>query len=119
VTIYGYARVSSDGQSYEAQEGALRAAGADHVFAEKQSGVKTDRTALARCLASLGPGDVLLVTKLDRLARSTRDLLNTLAAISDQGASFKSLADVWADTTTAHGKLMVTIPGGLPNLNAI
>jgi DNA invertase Pin-like site-specific DNA recombinase len=113
VTIYGYARVSSDGQSYEAQEDAFRAAGADHVFAEKQSGVKTDRTALARCLASLGPGDVLLVTKLDRLARSTRDLLNTLATISDKGASFKSLGDGWADTTTPHGKLMITVLGGL------
>ena len=67
MTIYGYARVSSDGQSYEAQEDALRAAGADHVFAEKQSGVKRDRTALARCLTSLGPGDVLLVTKLEQI----------------------------------------------------
>jgi DNA invertase Pin-like site-specific DNA recombinase len=113
VTIYGYARVSSDGQTLDGQTAALKAAGAERVFAEKQSGVKTDRAALARCLASLGPGDVLLVTKLDRLARSTRDLLNTLAAISDQGASFKSLGDVWADTTTAHGKLMVTILGGL------
>jgi len=113
MTIYGYARVSSDGQSYEAQEDALRAAGAERVFAEKQSGVKTDRAALARCLASLGPGDVLLLTKLDRLARSTRDLLNTLHAVSEKQASFKSLGDGWADTTTAHGKLMVTILGGL------
>jgi DNA invertase Pin-like site-specific DNA recombinase len=59
------------------------------------------------------PDDVLLVTKLDRLARSTRDLLNTLAAISDRGAGFKSLGDPWADTTTPHGKLMITILGGL------
>jgi DNA invertase Pin-like site-specific DNA recombinase len=64
-------------------------------------------------LASLEAGDVLLVTKLDRLARSTRDLLNTLAAITDKGASFKSLGDPWADTTTPHGKLMVTILGGI------
>jgi DNA invertase Pin-like site-specific DNA recombinase len=113
VTIYGYARVSSDGQSYEAQEGALRDAGAERIFAEKQSGVKTDRAALARCLALLGPGDALLVTKLDRLARSTRDLLNTLSAISEKQASFKSLGDPWADSTTAHGKLMLTILGGL------
>ena len=62
---------------------------------------------------SLEAGDLLLVSKLDRLARSTRDLLNTLAAISDQGASFKSLGDPWADTTTPHGKLMITILGGL------
>jgi DNA invertase Pin-like site-specific DNA recombinase len=91
----------------------LAIAGADHVFAEKQSGVKTDRAALARCLASLGPGDVFLVTKLDRLARSTRDLLNTLHAVSEKQASFKSLGDGWADTTTAHGQLMVTIPSRL------
>ena len=59
---------------------------------------------------------MVLVTKLDRLARSTRDLLNTLAAISDKGASFKSLGDPWADTTTPHGKLMVTILGGLEHV---
>ena len=83
------------------------------MFAEKQSGIKTDRAALARCMRSLEAGDVLLVTKLDRLARSTRDLLNTLDAISGKGASFKSLGDPWADTTTPHGKLMITILGGL------
>ena len=99
--IVGYARVSTDGQSLEAQDAALREAGADRVFAEKQSGIKTNRAALARCLRGLEAGDVLLVTKLDRLARSTRDLLNTLATISDKGASFKSLGDPWADTTNA------------------
>ena len=83
------------------------------MYAEKQSGIKTDRAALARCLRGLEAGDVLLVSKLDRLARSTRDLLNTLATISDKGASFKSLGDPWADTTTPHGKLMITVLGGL------
>ena len=100
-------------QSLDAQHSALTAAGAEQVFAEKQSGIKTDRAALARCLRSLAPGDVLLVTKLDRLARSTRDLLNTLDAIAKADASFKSLADGWADTTTPHGKLMITVLGGL------
>src|ERR1700733_12927819 len=111
--IVGYARVSTDGQTLEAQQAALAAVGAERVFAEKQSGIKTDRAALARCLRSLEAGDVLLVTKLDRLARSTRDLLNTLAAIGEAGASFKSLGDPWADTTTAHGRLMLTVLGGL------
>src|SRR6185437_11248593 len=111
--IKGYARVSTDGQTLEAQQEALREAGATQVFSEKQSGVKTDRAALARCLASLEPGDTVVVTKLDRLARSTRDLLNTLAAISEAGASFKSLGDPWADSTTPHGKLMLTVLGGL------
>ena len=111
--IKGYARVSTDGQTLEAQQEALRAAGATQVFAEKQSGVKTDRAALARCLGSLEPGDTLLVTKLDRLARSTRDLLNTLDTITKARATFRSLGDGWADTTTPHGKLMITVLGGL------
>ena len=68
---------------------------------------------LARVLAKLGPGDVLLVTRLDRLARSTRDLLNVLDTVGEAGAGFRSLADTWADTTTAHGRLMLTILGGL------
>jgi DNA invertase Pin-like site-specific DNA recombinase len=86
---------------------------AEQVFAEKVSGAVTDRRALAKAVAVLDEGDVLLVTKLDRLARSTRDLLNTLAAIGDRGAGFKSLGDSWADTTTPHGKLMITVLGGL------
>ena len=73
--IVGYARVNTDGQSLGAQHEALREAGAAQVFSEKQSGVKTDRAALGRCLASLEAGDTLVVAKLDRLARSTRDLL--------------------------------------------
>jgi len=111
--IIGYARVSTDGQTLDAQHAALIGAGAEKVFAEKVSGAVIDRKALARAIAALGAGDVLLVTKLDRLARSTRDLLNTLAAIGDRGAGFKSLGDPWADTTTPHGKLMITVLGGL------
>ena len=61
----------------------------------------------------MGEGDTLIVTRLDRLARSTRDLLNTLDAIAKKRAGFKSLADAWADTTTPHGRLMLTVLGGL------
>jgi DNA invertase Pin-like site-specific DNA recombinase len=111
--IVGYARVSTDGQSLEAQHAALKAAGATQIYSEKISGAVTDRKALARAIASLGSGDTLVVCKLDRLARSTRDLLNTLAAIGDKGASFKSLGDGWCDTTTPHGRLMLTVLGGL------
>ena len=111
--IRGYARVSTDGQDLATQHELLKAAGAELVFSEKQSGIKTDRAALTRCLASLEPGDTVLVTKLDRLARSTRDLLNTLATIGEPGASFRSLGDPWADTTTPHGRLMLTVLGGL------
>jgi DNA invertase Pin-like site-specific DNA recombinase len=111
--IFDYARVSTDGQSAEAQARQLRAAGAGKVFREVASGAKTDRAQLRRLLAALDAGDVLLVTRLDRLARSTRDLLNTLAAITDKKAGFRSLGDTWADTTTAHGRLMLTVLGGL------
>jgi len=110
---FGYARVSTDGQSVAAQVAALRAAGAAKVFREMASGAKSDRRQLRRAIAVLGSGDVLMVTRLDRLARSTRDLLNTLAAITDRKAGFRSLADVWADTTTPHGRLMLTVLGGL------
>ena len=111
--IYGYARVSTDGQSVAAQVAALTDAGAKKVFKEVASGAKTDRAQLHRLLNVLEAGDVLLVTRLDRLARSTRDLLNTLATITGKKAGFRSLSDAWADTTTAHGRLMLTVLGGL------
>jgi len=111
--IVGYARVSTDGQTLDAQLATLKAAGADKVFSEKISGAITDRKALSKAIAALAAGDILLVTRLDRLARSTRDLLNILDTISKAGAKFKSLADAWADTTTPHGELMITILAGL------
>jgi DNA invertase Pin-like site-specific DNA recombinase len=111
--IYGYARVSTDGQSEAVQVRQLRAAGAGKVFREVASGAKTDRPQLRRLLARLDTGDVLMVTRLDRPARSTRDLLNTLATIADSKAGFRSIADTWADTTTPHGRLMLTFLGGV------
>lgn len=111
--IFGYARVSTDGQTLDAQRAALTAAGADKIFQETASGARTDRRELAKAIKALSPGDVLLVTRLDRLARSTRDLLNIIHAIGVAGAGFRSLADSWADTTTAHGKLLLTVLGGL------
>jgi DNA invertase Pin-like site-specific DNA recombinase len=91
----------------------LTKAGCRKVFREVASGAKTDRTQLRRLLSLLDAGDVVTVTRLDRLARSTRDLLNTLAAITDKKAGFRSLGDAWADTTTSHGRLMLTVLGGL------
>jgi DNA invertase Pin-like site-specific DNA recombinase len=113
MTTYGYARVSTNGQDLAAQEAELMAAGAAKVFKEKVSGAKTDRAELAKVIRRLEPGDVLVVTRLDRLARSTRDLLNVLATIGEREAGFRSLKDTWADTTTPHGRLMLTILGGL------
>ena len=117
--IFGYARVSTDGQSVNAQVAALRKHGAGKVFREVASGAKTERPQLRRILDHLDAGDVLLVTRLDRLARSTRDLLNTLAAITERKAGFRSLGDTWADTrTTPHGRLMLTVLGGLAESSA-
>ena len=113
MTIYGYARVSTDGQTLDAQRQALLASGAVKVFEETASGAKSDRKELAKALQALASGDTLLVTRLDRLARSTRDLLNILDNLSKRGAAFRSLSDQWADTTTAHGRLMLTVLGGL------
>jgi DNA invertase Pin-like site-specific DNA recombinase len=103
--IVAYARVSTDGQTLDAQEAQLKAHGAVRIFSEKISGAVTHRNALAKAIASLGEGDTLLVCRLDRLARSTRDLLNVLATISDRKAG-RSLADPMIDTTSPHGKLI-------------
>lgn len=110
---YGYARVSTDGQTLDAQVAQLEAAGASKLFKEKVSGAKRDRVQLDKMLDTLNAGDVVIVTRLDRLARSTRDLLNILGVVADKGAAFRSLGDVWADTTTAHGRLMLTVLAGL------
>lgn len=113
MAIYGYARVSTDGQTVLAQVAALKAAGATRVFAETASGAKSDRAQLAKALRTVQAGDVLIVTRLDRLARSTRDLLNVLHTLGERGVGFRSLVDTWADTTTPHGRLMLTVLGGL------
>lgn len=112
-TIHGYARVSTDGQTLDAQIEKLTSEGATIVHREKASGAKTDRAELHRMLDALKEGDTVLVTRLDRLARSTRDLLNVLGTIAERGAAFRSLNDAWADTTTPHSRLMLTVLGGL------
>lgn len=113
MTSFGYARVSTDSQTLDAQLEALQAAGCAKVFQEKVSGARADRAQLARLLKEIGSGDVLIVSRLDRLARSTRDLLNILDTLAGRGAAFRSLGDQWADTTTPHGRLMLTVLGGL------
>jgi DNA invertase Pin-like site-specific DNA recombinase len=113
VVTYGYARVSTRDQDLTSQAHELTNAGCAKVFKEKASGAKTDRAELAKVIHRLEPGDVLVVTRLDRLARSTRDLLNVIDAVTKRGAGFKSLNDRWADTTNPHGRLMLTVLGGL------
>jgi DNA invertase Pin-like site-specific DNA recombinase len=113
MAVYGYARVSTDGQSLSTQLAELKSAKCAKIFQEKISGARSDRKQLGRLMGVLEKGDALVVTRLDRLARSTRDLLNLLGTIAEKGAGFKSLRDAWADTTTAHGRLMLTVLGGL------
>jgi DNA invertase Pin-like site-specific DNA recombinase len=113
MAIIGYARVSTRDQDLTIQREALTAAGCSKIYAEKISGAKWDRPQLARLVKALEPGDILIVTRLDRLARSTRDLLNLVHKITEAGAQFRSLADTWCDTTNPHGRLFLTILGGL------
>ena len=113
MTFYGYARVSAEGQTLDPQVEELRTAGCTKIFREKITGAIADRPQLRRAIDQLAAGDVLMVTRLDRLARSTRDLLGILDTITAKGAGFRSLGDAWADTTTPQGRLMITVLGGL------
>ena len=111
---YGYARVSSKAQDYTAQVEALKAAGCERIFSEKASGKSTDgRPEFNKLLKALLPGDTIVVTKLDRLARSSRDLHNILHQLGKLSCGFVSLGEVWCDTTTDVGRLMLTIMGGI------
>jgi DNA invertase Pin-like site-specific DNA recombinase len=112
MAAFGYARVSTDGQTLAAQDAELMAAGCAKVYQEKVSGARTDRAELGKVLKRLERDDLLIVTRLDRLARSTRDLLNILHTIADRGAKFKSLHDPWCDTSTPQGELLVTVLAG-------
>jgi len=109
----GYARVSTLGQTLEAQLNQLKEAGCEAVYKEVASGAKSDRPQLHALLKGLQPGSTVHVTRLDRLARSTVDLLTTIKAIDDKGCLFKSLGEPWADTTTPAGRLMLTVIDGL------
>jgi DNA invertase Pin-like site-specific DNA recombinase len=109
MTMIDYARVSTQDQDLSGQLAALKGARASTVFKEKVSGVKADRPQLAKLMKALQPGDVVIVTKLDRLGRSTRELLNLLHQIDEAGAAFKSLGDPLFDTTTSQGRLLSTM----------
>ena len=111
--LIGYARVSTQGQDLAQQRAALRGAGCNRVFEEKVSGAKRDRPQLERLLDHLRGGDVVAVTRLDRLARSTRDLLEIAERIKDAGAGLRSMAEPWADTTTPAGRMALTVFAGI------
>jgi resolvase-like protein len=109
MSIIGYARVSTQDQHLTGQLEALKAAGADPIFREKISGARADRPQLAKLMASIKAGDVVLVTKLDRLGRSTRELLDLIERISKAGAAFRSLGDPLWDTSSSQGRLLSTL----------
>ena len=111
--IYGYARVSTTGQTLAIQRALLKAAGVTRIFSETVSCVAAKRPELERVLDELEAGDVPVVTKLDRLARSTLDLLRIVDQIGREGAGFRSLGEPWADTTTSAGRLMLTVLSGI------
>jgi DNA invertase Pin-like site-specific DNA recombinase len=112
----GYARVSTYGQPLDAQLAQLRAEGCARIYREKASGAQPTRRELLRMLKALGPGDVVTVTRIDRLARSTFDLFSIVKQIVDAGAQFQSLAEPWADTATGTGRLMIAVLGGLADV---
>lgn len=111
--LLGYARVSTQGQDLTQQRAALREAGCTRIFEEKVSGTKRDRPELGQLLDHLRAGDVVTVARLDRLARSTRDLLEIAERIREAGAGLRSLAEPWADTTTPAGRMVLTVFAGI------
>jgi DNA invertase Pin-like site-specific DNA recombinase len=113
---FGYARVSTYGQTLSAQLDQLRAAGCKQIYREKVTGARADRRELLRLLRAIHPGDVVIVTRIDRLARSTFDLFAIVKQIVDAKAQFRSLAEPWADTSTSTGRLMIAVLGGLADV---
>jgi DNA invertase Pin-like site-specific DNA recombinase len=111
--LIGYARVSTDDQHLDGQRAALRAAGCQRIYEEKISGAKRNRPELTRLLEHLREGDVVVATRLDRLARSTRDLLEVAEILKQANVGLRSLAEPWADTTSPAGKMVLTVFAGI------
>ena len=112
----GYARVSTYGQTLDAQLEQLRGAGCTKIYREKVTGAHNDRRELLKMLKAVARGDVVTVTRIDRLARSTLDLFAIVKQIVDSKAQFRSLAEPWADTGTSTGRLMIAVLGGLADV---
>jgi DNA invertase Pin-like site-specific DNA recombinase len=112
----GYARVSTVGQTLQAQLDQLRGAGCSRVYREKVSGAKVDRKELGTLLKAITAGDQVVVTRIDRLARSVFELFAIVKKIIDAGGQFLSLAEPWADTSTSTGRLMIAVLGGLADV---
>ncbi|MGB0935779.1 MAG: recombinase family protein, partial [Alphaproteobacteria bacterium] len=114
--LIGYARVSTTGQSLSVQREQLQAAGCTRIFEEKKTGADRKRTQLSRMLSETTEGDVLIITSLDRLARSTHDLLEITHQLKEKNVQFRSLREPWADTTSPMGSFLLTVFAGLSEL---
>ena len=117
--LIGYARVSTDDQDLTMQRTALKEAGCRRTFEEKMSCAKRDRPQLARLLDQIRDNDVVVVTRLDRLARSTRDLLDIAEKLNEVGAGLRSLAEPWADTTSPAGRMVLTVSAGIAEFERV
>ena len=115
----GYARVSTEAQELINQRSELQAVGCTRIFSEKATGAHAQRPELNRLLDYLRAGDVVTVTRLDRLARSTRDLLDIAERIQEAGAGLRSLAEPWADTTTPAGRMVLTVFAGIADRKSV
>lgn len=111
--LIGYARVSTDDQCLDNQRTVLTSVGCQRIYEEKISGTKRERPELTRLLDHLREDDVLITTRLDRLARSTRDLLEIAEILNDRGVGLRSLAEPWIDTTSPSGKMVLTVFAGI------
>jgi DNA invertase Pin-like site-specific DNA recombinase len=111
--MIGYARVSTKEQSLDRQIDELKKAGCERIFCEKISGMKKEKPEFMRMLDVLRKGDVVVVSELTRISRSTKELIEVVETFNKIGAEIKSLKESWLDTTTAHGKLLFTIFAGL------
>ncbi|MCL2218210.1 MAG: recombinase family protein, partial [Defluviitaleaceae bacterium] len=114
----GYARVSTIDQNLDRQIDVMKENGAEKIFTEKVTGKKFDRQELMRMIDQLRDGDVVVISELTRLSRSTKDLFVIVEQIQSKGANIRSLKETWLDTTTPHGKLMFTIFAGLSQFEA-
>ena len=110
---YGYARVSSRSQDHKGQVDNLKAAGCEKIYSEKKSAKNTERPEFLRLMKALKPGDTVVVVRLDRLVRSSRDLANIMHELTEMEVGFVSLRESWCDTTTKFGRLLMTIMGGI------
>ncbi len=114
--LIGYARVSTTGQHLDVQKEQLQQAGCEEVYEEKRTGFDRKRQQLEKMLKNIKTGDTLIITSLDRLARSTHDLFEITQVLKKQGAQFRSLREPWADTTSPMGKFLLTVFAGLSEL---